>query len=410
MSKIFKIALTLLITICLSACEKSSDLLIHVISDVHYAPRDLYEYVGTFAESNDANGTGKQIKYQEEIIDAFIKQEIANKPDYLLVTGDMAFSGSKEVHQAFKDKFNTLLENGIKVLVIPGNHDFDLTPFTYPDGSIHYVNQLTKEEYLTIYDEFGYKDADSVDKESLSYAYKLDNKTYLIALDTLTMYGYTPGSFKQSTLDWIEERMEYAHSHNLDILVAGHHNMYVHNEVFDFGYRIDNAQDLIGLFNKYNAHLYLSGHMHIQDIGDYSSIKEILTESFTLYPHRYGELKIVNHQYTYEAKASDIEKYTTSTNSDLLNYKEYGQDFLFNNFYNQLADRYEKEILEDESLKEIVNILTLMNENYFMGEEVEEKYLAAIKNYPHQEYLSGYIKSFVKYLNKGVLKTNGSLK
>lgn len=405
MTKILKALLILLIFTCLCSCSKEKELKIHIISDVHYAPRNRFEYSGNFKISSDTNGTGKQIQYQEEIIDAYINEELENNPDYIFVTGDMVFSGSKENHIAFADKFKRLIDNGVKVLLIPGNHDFDSTPINgISDSAIIYGSSITKDDFLNIYSSFGYSDADSIDDNSLSYSYKLDNTTYLIALDTISNYGKTDGSIKEKTLAWIEERLNYAKNKNLDVIIIGHHNLYLHNEMFEYGYTLNNSQKLINLMKKYNVKLYISGHMHIQDICSNSSITEVLNQSFTLYPHRYGELIITNHKYQYLAKSTNVEKYGDQSIEDIKNYNSVGYNFLYNNFYSQRLNSIKKDKIDDDTLN-LVDLETIINMNYFMGIKDNTDY----SNLLESDQVSIYIKLLLKHLDDNNLSINGSL-
>ena len=394
MKKVIKALLILSLFICCSSCKNNNSINVHVISDIHYAPRDLYEYTGIFATNNDTNGTGKQIKYQEEIIDAYINEELKNKPDYILITGDLVYSGYKEAHEKFFDKYKTLIDNGIKVLVLPGNHDFDYQPFSYDGESMVYHERLTKDEFEEIYADFGYNDSISKDENSLSYAYELNNKNFLLALDTLNKYGNTDGEFKQSTLDWIRDQFEYGKNRNMNIIVAGHHNLLIHNKMFDFGYRINNSEELIKLMKEYNVHLYLSGHMHIQDIASNNYLTEVLNESYSIYPHRYGELIVNKDEYTYSSK------HVTNFNID--DYDKNGYDFLFNNFEAKSLSKLKdsQDITKEE--KEAIDKQTLINVEYFMG-------LTDNNDYSELE-VSNYVKEILKYLSKDKLNISGKLK
>lgn len=404
--KLIKLLLISLLMLSLLGCDNKSELKLHIISDIHYAPKKYYEYTSKFKESNDNNGTGKQIKYQEEIIDAYINEEIANNTKYVVITGDLVFSGSIKAHKEFVSKFHKLIDNGIKVLVIPGNHDFDYYPFTYENETMIYSSQITSLDFKDIYKEYGYQDALSIDNDSLSYLYKLDNNFYLLALDTINNYGNVDGEISEETLNWINSQLEYVKSKNSKVIVVGHHNLYTHNDLYDFGYRINNADKLIELFNKYDVNLYLSGHMHIQDILKTTNITEILNESFSIYPHRYGELIVNNNEYSYASKNTDIEKFTTSSNSDLLNYNTYGYNYLYNSFYNQIINRLED---IDNIDNKLINDEALLNTEYFMGIRDTNDYSYLLNN-ENKKYISGYIKSILKYINKHNLTINGKMK
>lgn len=405
MTKIFKTIIIFLLFISLIGCDSQNKLNIHIISDIHYAPRSQYDYVGDFKESSETNGSGKQMKYQEEILDAYINEEIENHPDYIFITGDLVFSGSKENHELLSKKLKPLLDNGIKVLVVPGNHDFDNIPFSIKNNVMVYGDPANNKDFKEIYANYGYKDAIFLDGDSLSYFYKLDNNTCLIALDTITQYGLTFGSLKDSTLDWIKERLEYAKANKLDVIMIGHHNLFYHNEMFEIGYTLDNSDDLRKLMKEYNVHLYISGHMHIQDIIETSTISEILNESFSIFPHRYGELVIKNHEYQYKAKEVNVEKYGDQSIDDIKNYSTFGYNYLYNNFHTQRKNGL-KTNEESKELDELLDIATIINIEYFGGVKDENDYSEILDN----EYAPTYIKGLLKYLKKDNLELSGTLR
>ena len=407
--KLSKLLIVSLLLITLSGCNRVDSLNLHIISDVHYAPREYFEYVGKFKESNDANGTGKQIKYQEEIIDAYINEEIANNTKYIVITGDLVFSGSLKAHNAFAEKFHRLIDNGIKVLVIPGNHDFDYYPFTYNNDSIIYSNQIEAKDFKEIYQDYGYKDALSVDENSLSYLYKLSDSTCLLALDTLNKYGNVDGEISEDTLLWIDDQLDYADKHNMRVIAVGHHNLYTHNYLYDFGYRINNAEKIIDLFNKHNVKLYLSGHMHIQDILNTRYVTEVLNSSFTIYPHHYGDLTITNNEFYYESKKVDVEKYTDSSNFDLINYNTYGYDYTYNSFHQQIISRMDDLSSIDDITQKIIDDETILNAEYFMGIQDTNDY-SYLSSPANSKLVSGYIKSILKYIGKNNTKVSGTIK
>lgn len=406
MTRLLKYLLSALLLLSIYGCKTNTNIKLHIISDTHFAPKDMFSYTGEFKKYCNNNGTGKQIEYQEEIFDIFIDEEINNKPEYLIITGDLVYSGSKEAHNAFKEKFHRLIDNGIRVLVIPGNHDFDYYPFYYQDGVPVYSKMLSKEEFENIYQDFGYNEAFSRDEKTLSYSYKLDAHTLLIALDTQAEYGYTDGNIKGSTLTWIEEQLKYSKKHNMNVVFVGHHNLFIHNPMFDYGYRLNNSKKLIELMNTYNAKLYVSGHMHIQDISSENKITEILNEAYTLYPHRYGELVINGNNYSYEAKATNISSFNDKETNELINYKEFGKDFYYNNFYQQIISRVDNRDNLSKEEKDFYYKEAILNGKYFAGIKDEGNY----EDFINSPLASEYIRNTIEYLKKDNLKISGFLK
>ena len=66
-------------------------------TDLHFAGREFHTYTGAFQRDSESNGSGKQMQYLDDILDAFIDQMLAQKPDYILLTGDLTYVDRKSV-------------------------------------------------------------------------------------------------------------------------------------------------------------------------------------------------------------------------------------------------------------------------------------------------------------------------
>ena len=115
--------------LCLMGCQSKTlsekeDLKIIVASDIHYFLKDYYQDCEWFEDSM-LYGDGKMVTYGDEIVDAFVQAVIQEKPDLVVLTGDLSFNGEKGSHQKLAQKLEQLKEKNIQVAVIPGNHDID---------------------------------------------------------------------------------------------------------------------------------------------------------------------------------------------------------------------------------------------------------------------------------------------
>lgn len=354
---------------CQPASEKSS-LNIAVVTDFHYAGRENHKYQGTYLEINDTNGSGKQMRYLDEITDAFFEEMAEQKPDYLLVAGDISFIGAKESHQSIMKKFSSLSENGTVVLVIPGNHDITGSAYLFPDGEAVETASLTPEEFVELYRPFGYDGGISYDENSLSYVYDTGKGVRFFMLDTNLSYGTSYGKINPQTLKWIEEQLILCQEAGDTPIAVGHHNLLTHNEMFIMGYRIGNASDLVSLFEKYGVSLYLSGHMHAQHIVQTENLTDIAGGSLAVYPHHYGMVTLDKSGWKYEAKETDMEAYATKHNlvdENLLNYSEYGFNFFYQNAYNQAKESLSQSTSDPELLDRLCDFSAKANVYYFGG-------------------------------------------
>ena len=93
-----------------------------VATDLHYLSPSIVER-GEVFEKVYLGGDGKQMNYMSEIPDAFIEDVIKEKPDGLILSGDLTFNGEKKSHEELVEKFKKVEKSGVPVMVIPGNHD-----------------------------------------------------------------------------------------------------------------------------------------------------------------------------------------------------------------------------------------------------------------------------------------------
>ena len=120
MKKLFCLILSAVFLFVLSSCSLNKDSIkIVSVTDIHFAGNEYYKYKGLYKETNENNGSGKQMQYLDDITDAFIAEMLLEKPDFIIVSGDNTFNGSKESHLAFADKFSALTEAGIPYIPLP---------------------------------------------------------------------------------------------------------------------------------------------------------------------------------------------------------------------------------------------------------------------------------------------------
>lgn len=367
-----KIAVLLFFILFLSGCSlsKDSSVSIAAVTDIHYAGSDLCAYRGTFAAENNTSGSGKQMRYLDEITDAFIEQIKEEKPDYLLITGDITFIGAKASHEAIIEKLYTLLESGINVLVLPGNHDIVNSSYIFPDGEPVECETLTPEEFSVLYKDFGFEKAIDRDPASLSYVYDTEKGIRIFMLDTNISYGTAYGQVKKETFSWLEDQLALCREAGDTPLIAGHHNLLTHNEQFILGYRISNSADMKKMLEEYGANLYLSGHMHAQHIAREGNVTDIAGGSFAVYPHHYGMIAMDQNGWQYEAKTTDIAGYAKKvglSDENLLNYDTYGFDFFYQNAYRQAKGSLSAIVTDPEKLESFCDFSAKANVYYFGG-------------------------------------------
>ena len=204
----------------------------------------------------------------------------------------------------------------------------------------------------------------------------------------------TMGMLDNKTLSWIEENLAYAKENNINVISATHHNLAVHNVMFETSYTLDNAEKLLELYNKYGVRFNFSGHLHIQSMKEVNGVIDIVTTSLLAYGNYYGSFSIYENCYEYEAiKLVD-------ENLDKIS---------FDNFYMKY---YEKNIatiskLFDSKGEEMTDFISKVNCYYFDGNyeminklKKQNRSLCKSLEKSYPRYENSYLKSILEVENK----------
>ncbi|MEO5892531.1 MAG: metallophosphoesterase [Ferruginibacter sp.] len=289
----------------------SSGIKIAVVSDIHYMDPSLLINNGAAgtAFQNYLDQDPKLVQYSDPIFRRVLAQIKAERPDILLVPGDITKDGEKVGHQAMAGFFNTLRHDGIKVYVIPGNHDINNAKAKKYDGNNDYpVAMTSKADFENIYGNFGYKDAISRDQHSLSYVVQPTRDLRIIAIDASKYEEYGPsgdvaaGRIKPATLTWILAQLAQARQKNITVFAMMHHNLIEHyagQSQLDPGYVIDDYQNVGNALMDAGLKVIFTGHYHANDITSYvhngNTLFDIETGSLVTAPCPYRVITTKNN-------------------------------------------------------------------------------------------------------------------
>ena len=153
-----------------------------VISDPHVISPELIADKEAFAkeQATSIKMTDKSCELMQALVDTILQQ----RPDAVLIPGDLTMQGARASHLTVQGYLKQLREAGIKVYVIPGNHDVNNRNAVHYDGaSTTSVPSVTSEEFAAIYSDMGYGEGVERDAASLSYACEPIEGLCLIAID-----------------------------------------------------------------------------------------------------------------------------------------------------------------------------------------------------------------------------------
>ena len=347
-----------------------------IATDIHYLSRELTDYGSGFQYMVD-HGDGKVMTYVEPIVDAFIAEVIAARPDLLILTGDLTYNGEMLSHKELAAKLYDVEKSGIPVLVIPGNHDANnpsAAEFRNEDRLP--AEKTTPGQFREIYQDFGYNEALYQDENSLSYIYQVDEYNWLFMLDSCLFYPNTheEGSVHPETLKWIEEKLDEAWGEGVNVVMSAHHNLLDQSEVYAFNCTIETGEELTSILGEWGVRLFLSGHLHVQHHkeDEQNGVYEIVTSSLSTPRCQYGVLTFRDDSsFSYYTQAIDIEgwaKKNNRTEQDLLQFEEFKEPFLRKVFYNQAYDVLSKVTdLKDQEAVMMSEFYSDLNYHYYQG-------------------------------------------
>lgn len=278
--------LSMVLCLCFTACflpaliatashtGKPARITLNVLSDLYYLPQG-------------ANDTGAAAKGELRLIaesapaaEEALEMVLRNRPEALVITGDLTNDGTPQSAQALADKLKKVEQAGIPVYVINGDSDVK------PGG-------LTPSEFRAIFREFGYdgsdeaayyQPADTNDKAAkqggLSYAVTPKPGVRLLMIDNAVYTDDCPsasgGAISDGLMEWILRQVKAAR-HNGETLVAGMHRPLLPHKSETVSEAltgvIDSAGKAAQRFADAGLRYIFTGHMHETDVAKYTSPK-----------------------------------------------------------------------------------------------------------------------------------------
>ncbi len=343
-----------------------------VANDLHYAHPSM---IGNHQRSQSLSekADGKVIPYLSEITESFIKEMAIEKPDVIILNGDLVFNGEKENHKQFSKLLNQL---DTLVLVTTGNHDIDSADaIKITETESYPVASVSESEFKKIYQNYGYNQSRSVDNASLSYVVEVSDSLDIFMMDSRcdascdNLHG---GYFKANTLQWLENQLQASASRNAEVIFVAHHNTLVHYEKLSAGFTIDNHDELRELLKAYNVKLALSGHIHVQSIQQVDGLVDVATQALSIYSIQYGVVSYTpSTSFDYSTQKVDVSKY----------FEEIPQfeSMAYNTIHYANYRRTAFKLLDDGSISDEDDLLSIaeldaqIKAYYFSGQLIHQK-------------------------------------
>lgn len=273
---------------------------IWIATDPHYIAPSLTDNGAAFIRLTE-NADGKYMVASETVLNALITQIQNDRPDLLLLPGDLSFNGARESHLALAAKLQAVRNAGIPVFVIPGNHDLNSgQAASFSGDTVTLVPGVTAEEFAEIYSDFGYGQALSRDPASLSYTAEPAEGLLLLMLDVNA--AEIPGTISDATIRWVKQQLRQADRAGKQVLAVSHQTLLEHS-FLSYGFVMGNAEQLLKLYEEYGVICNLSGHMHVQHSqSSENGFLEISGSALITWPNQIGVLRLDGHSAHYQAE------------------------------------------------------------------------------------------------------------
>lgn len=419
------------------ADKYGKELKIAVLSDIHYLSPTMIKDTADFTDA--LNSDRKMLIESDAINLELLKAVKEDKPDILLVSGDLTKDGELECHQVIAERLQQLEKDvpGLKVFVINGNHDVrnsHAKDFNTADGNAVPATRTQPEDFAEIYD-FVYSDESVIarytppeGKESgqLSYAAKLADGITLVALDTCCYSAdnnskgevehETRGEMSPELEAWAIEQVSAAKARGDRVIGLSHHGFVPHfsmePDILSM-YLVEDYDRIAAELADAGMEMVFTGHMHAQDISvltteNGNTMYDIETGSGLTYPSpaRFVELREANGAMIVNVTTKDhvgpmsfVDPITGEKRSidDLTEYGRtlgFTEDMLCNVAGNFLGDFLRKIVLVETSVSDwmvgrIVEKIQTIVSDLVNIPVTEDKSLLDAVNYIYQSHLGG---------------------
>ena len=282
---------------------------IAVLSDLHYMEPSLLKKNGSAFQMYLMQDP-KLLAESGAILQQILIKLLIEKPDLVLISGDLTKDGELISHKALIAQLRILGLSNIKVLVVPGNHDINNPDAKRFNGDIvTTVATITSNNFKSLYADFGYKDAIARDPGSLSYVSEPVNGLRILALDANEYYNNTSkycvvaGQIKESTMEWAKKQLADAKAKGKTVIGMMHHGIIEHfmgESVLFPDYLVKDWSAKANELMQAGLKVIFTGHFHANDaiqlnLGDLSLV-DIETGSPVIYDSPYRIIKLIKNK------------------------------------------------------------------------------------------------------------------
>ncbi len=290
----------------------------YLVTDTHYYDSSFKRTGKAYEERSRTDQ--KCVAETPAVIDAGFKKIADDRDtDIILIPGDLVYRGEYQSHIGFRDRLYKLKEQGKKIYLITARHDYSGNPVEFDGDRLIDVKGMPREELRDFYKDFGFDDAISEHKESMSYVAQLDDGIRLLALNCDGDCKDFKGLW-DNQMEWALDEIKKAHKDGQYIFAMTHYPLLPFSPVMNL---IDDAkltdwEKRAAEFADAGLDLIFTGHMHAQAVTEYTSgrgnkITDIQTGCFVGCPCAYRKITF-NGNSTIDIKSYTIEDFDYDKN------------------------------------------------------------------------------------------------
>lgn len=273
-----------------------------VMSDMHYLSLQLMDDGEAVKRYEQASA--KNVRWAARLFTQALDSIVADGADVLLISGDLTKDGERKSHLEVAQRLNELHQRGVRVFVVPGNHDVNVPrPVAFSGMETIPADNISPADFAEIYKHCGYGDALARDTASLSYVARLDDQTWLLCLDSNryrehTTSTITAGRILPDTERWALSILQKARTQKVRVMAMMHHGLVEHFPMQSllFGnYLVNDWQRLATWLADEGVQVVFTGHFHANDITAFRStagnvLYDVETGSLSSYPFPFRQM------------------------------------------------------------------------------------------------------------------------
>lgn len=265
---------------------------IAVIADPHVMPASLLTNPSNTDWTTYLAGSRKLIDYSQTLLDQTVATLKSDKPELVLIVGDLTKDGEQASHNYLKGKLDELKAAGILTLVIPGNHDLGSSDAKIYGATTTDAPTISQSDFAQLYQDYGYgSTSERESATSLTYVCEPIDGLVVIGIDS-----GEEGQLSEATLTWVCDKAIAARGAGKQVIAMMHHPLIPHitgGEAFVSTVSVADYATVRNRLADAGISVIFTGHFHTSDIakdwnGDKKlSIYDVTTGSLCSYPCDY---------------------------------------------------------------------------------------------------------------------------